>query len=70
MLSSRELEKILLANGFVLARQKGSHKHYIGFTKGQKRRVTIIANQKDFAPGTFRSIIRQSGLSEELFYSR
>ena len=30
---------------------------------------TVIANQKSFAPGTLRSMIRQSGLSEDEFAS-
>ena len=68
-LSSRSIEKILKAHGFVLSRQKGSHQQFVGFIHGIKRRVTVIANQKSFAPGTLKSMIRQSGLSEEEFKS-
>ncbi|MFH1896659.1 MAG: hypothetical protein ABH886_00195 [Candidatus Desantisbacteria bacterium] len=35
---------------------------------GKKRRVTLLANQKDFCQDTMKSIIRQSGLTEEEFY--
>ena len=67
MLSSQEIGKILTRNGFILSRQKGSHQQFVGLIHGQRRRVTVIANQKSFAPGTLKSMIRQSGLSEEEF---
>jgi predicted RNA binding protein YcfA (HicA-like mRNA interferase family) len=66
-LSSKDIEKILHKHGFVLSRQKGSHQQFVGFIHGKKRRVTVIANQKSFAPGTLKSMIRQSGLFEEEF---
>jgi len=68
-LSSKDIEKILKAHGFILSRQKGSHQQFVGFVHGQKRRVTVIANQKSFASGTLKSMIRQSGLSQEEFES-
>jgi len=64
-LSSREIEKVLLKNGFELERQSGSHKTFFGFVKGQKRRVTIVASQSDFDRKTLISMICQSGLSEQ-----
>jgi predicted RNA binding protein YcfA (HicA-like mRNA interferase family) len=51
--------------GFTKSRQKGSHIQYVGFIKKTKRRVTLIADQTHFAPGTIRSMIEQSGLREE-----
>lgn len=66
-LSSHDLKRILEKHGFVLSRQRGSHQQFVGFTKGKKRRVTVIANQRSFAPGTLRSMIRQSGLSKDEF---
>ena len=66
-LSSRDIEKILKAHGFVLSRQKGSHQQFVGIISGKKRRVTVIANQKSFAPGTLKSMIRQSAIAEEKF---
>ena len=68
-LSSKDIEKNLYRHGFVLSRQKGSHQQFVGLIHGQKRRVTVIANQKSFAPGTLKSMIRQSGLTEEEFKS-
>lgn len=63
-LSSENVEKILKKNGFILSRQKGSHQQFVGYVKGKKRRVTVIVNQKNFAPRTLKSMILQSGLSE------
>lgn len=63
--SSKDIEKILYRHGFVLSRQKESHQQFVGMIRGEKRRVTVIANQKSFALGTFKSMIRQSGLSQE-----
>lgn len=67
-LSSREIEKILKKNSFVFTHQKGSHQYWTGFINGKKRRATLLANQKDFCQDTMKSIIRQSGLTEEEFY--
>jgi len=65
LLSSREIEKILRKNNFSLSRTKGSHLQFVGYVKGIKRRVTVIANQKSFAPKTLVSMIMQSGLGEQ-----
>ena len=64
-LDSREVERILKYYGFVFDRQRGSHQHFVGVIRGQERDVTVIARQKHFAPDTLKSMIRQSGLSEE-----
>ncbi|MCJ7578161.1 MAG: type II toxin-antitoxin system HicA family toxin [candidate division Zixibacteria bacterium] len=63
-LSSKDVKKILKENNFILSRQKGSHQQFVGNVKGKKRRVTVIVNQKHFAPRTLKSMISQSGLSE------
>ena len=63
-LDSRKVIKILEKEGFKLSRKKGSHFQYVGYVKGQKMRVTVIVNQKRFAPKTLKSMIEQSGLSE------
>ena len=69
-LSSVDIEKILRRQGFKLSRQKGSHQQFVGFIKGKKHRVTLIAGRRDFPQGTVKSIIHQSGLSEEEFYGK
>lgn len=67
-LSSRDVERILGKHGFELKRKRGSHLQYIGFIKGLKRRVTIIVGRKDLHIETVKSMIRQSGLTEEEWY--
>lgn len=64
-LSSKDVERILKKNNFILSCQKGSHRQFVGYIKGKKMRVTVIANQKNFAPRTLKSMILQSGLSEQ-----
>ena len=64
-LSSREVEKILRKNSFLLTRSKGSHQQYVGFIRNQKRRVTVISHQKNNTLKTMASMINQSGLTEE-----
>lgn len=68
-LSSKDIKRVLERHGFVLSRQRGSHQQFVGLVQGKKHRVTVVANQKSFAPGTLRSMIRQSGLSEDEFAS-
>ncbi len=63
--SSKEIENFLKSKGFELTRQKGSHKQFVGYVGGVKRRVTVIANQKYFTPKTMKSMIEQSGLNNE-----
>lgn len=64
-LSSEDVERVLRKNNFKRVRQKGSHQQFVGYVKGKKKRVTVLANQKDFTTPTFKSMILQSGLSEE-----
>jgi len=64
-LSSRDIERVLKKFGFLLNRQHGSHQQFVGFIKGTKRRVTVVAGHKEFPKEILRSMIRQSGLSEE-----
>ena len=63
-LSSQEVARILVKFGFVISRQKGSHIQYIGVINGIKKRVTLIANQNSFTPKTMKSMIDQSGWTE------
>ena len=64
LLSSDEIVKILLANGFVFISQRGSHQKYRTVSG-----VTVIApaGRKQTPRGTLQSIIRQSGLDADLF---
>lgn len=56
----KEMEKIILADGWILKSQEGSHKHYIHPVKSGK--VTIPFHGKDLPKGTENSILKQAGL--------
>jgi predicted RNA binding protein YcfA (HicA-like mRNA interferase family) len=61
--SSKQIAKALTDNGFCFVSQRGSHAKY---RKGN--RIVIVPSPKKEIPlGTFRSIIRQSGLTKESF---
>lgn len=64
-LKPREIERILLKEGFVLNVTKGSHKQY--FHPKTRAHVTVPFHTKDIAIGTLRSIVRQSQLPIERF---
>ena len=57
---SREMEKIILADGWVFDGQEGSHRHYTHPTKPGK--VTIPFHNGDIPKGTENSILKQAGL--------
>ena len=61
--SSRDIIKFLEKNGFLFVSQKGSHRKY----KNQGRIVIVPHPKKEIPMGTFRSIMRQSGLNWEGF---
>ncbi len=56
----REMEKLILADGWMFKNQEGSHKNYIHPTKLGK--VTIPFHKKDLPIGTEKSIKKQAGL--------
>jgi predicted RNA binding protein YcfA (HicA-like mRNA interferase family) len=65
----REFIAIIEAHGFRLHRQDGSHRQYRGEIGGQVRYVTVAfhGTNDDILPDTLASMIRQSGLSRQLF---
>lgn len=56
----REIEKILLQDGWQLKNAKGSHHHYVHPTKPGK--VTIPNHTGDLDRETVRQILKQAGL--------
>lgn len=56
----REIEKIILADGWQFKKAKGSHHHYIHPIKPGK--VTIPNHPGDLDPQTIKSIMKQAGL--------
>lgn len=56
----KEVEKIILNDGWCLKNSKGSHYHYVHPTK--KGKVTIPNHSGDLDPRTVKSILKQAGL--------
>lgn len=57
---AREMEKIILKDGWYFVRQVGSHRHYKHPTKPGK--ITIPYHTGDIDRGTADSILKQAGL--------
>ena len=55
-----EMERVILADGWMLKVQVGSHRQYVHPTKQGK--VTIPFHSKDIPKGTENSILKQAGL--------
>ena len=62
-LKSREITRVLEKMGFKEHRQKGSHKIF----KKENLRVTVPIHNRDLKKGTIRSIVGQSGSTEDEF---
>lgn len=64
--SSKKITHVLEKNGFFFISQKGSHAKY---RKHCDKTYTVIVpmGKKEIPFGTFRSILKQSGLDEESF---
>ncbi len=59
-LKSKEMEKLILADGWIFKTQTGSHRHYIHPHKSGK--VTIPFHSKELTKATENSILKQAGL--------
>ncbi len=60
-MKAREMEKLILADGWIFKEQNGSHKHYTHPIKPGK--VTIPFHSGDLDRGTENSIRKQAGLN-------
>lgn len=58
-MSSREVLRLLKADGWYQVSKKGSHVQMKHPTKSG--RVTVVHPARDYAPGTLRSMEKQSG---------
>ncbi len=66
----RQVATILEQHGFAFERYgKGSHRVYQAFHSGHRWSVILSFGRlgEDVKPGTLNSIIRQSGLSKDVF---
>ena len=68
--SSREIIRVLERFGFLLVSQKGSHVKFKKPILGVTKVVIVPHPRKDIPYGTFRSILRQAGISEESFLKK
>ena len=68
VLSGKEIAKALESAGFVRVGQKGSHLKLERLRDDEKRTV-IVPLHTEIAPGTLKSIMRQSGINLEDFKS-
>lgn len=58
----REIERLILDDGWILKTSKGSHNQYVHPTK--KGKVTIPNHRGDLALKTANSILKQAGLKK------
>ena len=65
--SSQEVIKTLEREGFHFISQRGSHVKYRKRSSSIVFTVIVPAGRKQIPRGTFRSILRQSGLDESVF---
>ncbi|MBI4895807.1 MAG: type II toxin-antitoxin system HicA family toxin [Candidatus Aenigmarchaeota archaeon] len=66
VLSGHDVLKILSKQGFDIVGRKGSHVRLKRIFSGKSYTV-IVPDHKEIPIGTLKSIVRQSGLSEEYF---
>ncbi|MDP3043644.1 MAG: type II toxin-antitoxin system HicA family toxin [bacterium] len=66
-ITAKKLIKILLDNGFILSRQKGSHAIYHHQNSGIIAPVPLHGKNKPIHIGTLSAIIKQSKIPKEKF---
>jgi len=64
VLSGRQVVQVFEANGWNIARQRGSH---IILVKPNHMATLSVPDHKEVAKGTLRSLIRAAGLTAEAF---
>jgi predicted RNA binding protein YcfA (HicA-like mRNA interferase family) len=66
--SSHHIIHVLESHGFTFVSQRGSHTKYRKIEESIVTRTVVIPSpRKEIPIGTFRSIVRQAGLSPEDF---
>jgi len=67
-LTPAEVIAILLARGFTLDRESGSHTTYQAIIQGKKRSVTVDKHYPQFDVRRIKDMIAQSGLNRKEFH--
>jgi predicted RNA binding protein YcfA (HicA-like mRNA interferase family) len=65
--SSQQIVKTLEREGFLFVSRRGSHAKYRKTEDRVTLTVIVPAGRREVPRGTFRSILRQSGLDEAAF---
>ena len=71
-LDRKQVETILKNLNFSIKRQTGSHAQWEGYTRGQRRIVTVdhLKSKKEkYGRKLLNKMIQQSGLTKKEFYS-
>jgi len=71
-LDRSQVEYVPKQLGFTVKRQRSSHSQWEGYTKGQRRIVTVdhLKSRKEkYGAKLLQKMIQQSGLSKKEFYS-
>jgi len=71
-LDRSQVEAILIKLGFTPKRHSGSHAQWEGYSKGQRRIVTVDhfkSKKEKYGQQLLRKMIQQSGLTKKEFYS-
>ena len=68
-LTYEEVVAILKARGFIFKDQRGSHEQYEGTYNNIVRKVTVDVHDSPYDDFLIKSMISQSGMSREYFYS-
>lgn len=61
-MNAKEIEKIIIADGWKLKNVKGDHFHYVHPTKSGKVTIPMSKKRSDLHPKTVNSILKQAGL--------
>jgi predicted RNA binding protein YcfA (HicA-like mRNA interferase family) len=69
-LAARQIIKILEANGFQIARQRGSHIIFKNTETERMVPVPLHGGNKPLPIGTFLAIVKQCGIDPEEFSKR
>lgn len=59
-MTPKEMERLLLSNGFIFDRQKGSHKVFLNKKTGKV--AVVPMHSKDLKKGTEQKILKDAGL--------
>ncbi len=66
-LTAKTIARILIVNGFVLVRQRGSHAIFKNVESGSMVVVPMHGGNKPIPLGTFMAIVKQSKIPKDKF---